>query len=65
MKSGKANIFMELLEKSIEEPIQRNDTRLTKEIIDEPIFLVKEDNSPLLFTFGWDPDEKFNVLSLN
>lgn len=60
-----SEIFMELLEGSFEESIKENDINLTKLINQDPIILVEEKNSPLLLTFGWDPEEKFNVLSLN
>ncbi len=57
--------FLELLQNSIEEPIQKGDKLLVEKTIDLPLFMVTTERSPLLFTFGWDPKEKYNVISLN
>ncbi len=59
------NTFLKLLQYSIEEPIQKGYRKLTKSIIDLPLLMVTVQRSPLLFTFGWDPKEKYNVVSLN
>jgi hypothetical protein len=65
MKTKSVNVFPELLTNCIEESIQRGDLMLTQQIVREPVFMLRTEESPVLFTFGWDSQEKYSVLSLN
>ena len=65
MKTITTELLLDMLQKSIEEPIESGDTSLTKRVVREPMFLVQGEKSAIVFSFGWDTQENFNVLSLN
>ena len=65
MKTSQSQIFMELLSRSIGEALNTGDIALTTNVMNDPVLLMRIENSPVCFCIGWDSQENHSVFSLN